>query len=68
MVMPKQGGKEAYYKIKELSSDIKVLFLSGYTADRLERDRLFADPNINFMTKPASPGDLLRRVREMLDK
>jgi DNA-binding response OmpR family regulator len=67
MVMPKKGGKEVYDEIRRIRSDIKVIFLSGYTAERIDRDLLLME-NINLITKPVSPRDLLRRVREILDK
>jgi PAS domain S-box-containing protein len=66
MVMPKKSGKEVYDAIREIRSDIKVLFSSGYTADRLDQALVQAE-NINVISKPVAPRNLLRRVREILD-
>jgi nitrogen-specific signal transduction histidine kinase/CheY-like chemotaxis protein len=66
MVMPKKGGKEVYDEIRRIKPDIKVIFSSGYTAERLDSHLLLTE-NINLLTKPVSPKDLLTRVRGMLD-
>jgi|GEM_PF-1008973 len=67
MIMPKKGGKEAYEEIKRIKPDIKVLFATGYTADRVSRDSLIEE-GLNFVLKPVSPKDLLIKIREVLDK
>jgi PAS domain S-box-containing protein len=66
MVMPKKGGKEVYEEIRRIRSDIKVIFSSGYAAERIDPDLLVTE-NIILLTKPVSPRDLLTRVRGMLD-
>jgi len=35
MMMPKMTGLEAYAAIKDIRPDVKALFLSGYTADKV---------------------------------
>ena len=67
MIMPKKSGTEAYDKIVKIRPEMKVIFLSGHTADRIVQDGLIMN-NINLMTKPVSPSDLLKRVREVLDR
>jgi PAS domain S-box-containing protein len=67
MLMPKKNGKEAYEEIRKLSPDIRVLFATGYTMDILTKKELLAEDMV-FIPKPISPKDLLRRVREALDK
>ena len=42
MIMPKKSGKEVYDSIRELRPDMKTLFTSGYTADRIEKDTMHA--------------------------
>ena len=66
MIMPKKGGKEVFDEIKSIKSDVKVLFSSGYAADRIENIDLLKD-NLNFITKPVLPGVLLRKIRDILD-
>ncbi len=67
MGMPQKSGKEALNEIRRIKPDMKSIFLSGYTADRLNKDSLH-DEDINLLFKPVSPKDLLRKVREILDK
>ena len=67
MIMPKKNGKEAYDGIKKMRPDIKTLFFSGYTADRIDRDSMLKE-GFDFIMKPVSPKDLLRKIREVLDK
>jgi PAS domain S-box-containing protein len=67
MLMPKKSGKEAYEKIRELSPDVRALFATGYTMDILTKKELLGE-NMEFITKPVTPKDLLKRVREVLDK
>ena len=65
--MPKKNGKEAYEEIRKVRPDIKVIFSSGYTADILYKKR-FLEGDFSFISKPVSPAELLRLVRETLDK
>jgi PAS domain S-box-containing protein len=67
MIMPKKGGREAYEEIKKIRPDVKVLFATGYTADRVGKNDLL-DGGLNFVLKPVSPKDLLMKLREVLDK
>ena len=67
MIMPKKSGKEVYDKIKQIRPDIKTLFSSGYTADRIDKDSM-RKGGFDFIMKPVSPKDLLKKIRELLDK
>ena len=65
--MPKMSGKEAYDRIRKIKPDIKTLFASGYPADYVyKKDMLGAGGD--FVSKPISPTELLKKVREVLDK
>lgn len=65
--MPKMSGKEAYDRIRKIKPDIKTLFASGYPADYVyKKDMLGA--GVDFVSKPISPTELLKKVREVLDK
>ncbi len=66
-IMPKKSGKEALDEIAVTNPGIKVLFLSGYTADFIFQKGLI-DRSADFLSKPVSPNELLRRVREILDR
>ncbi len=67
MMMPGKNGKEAYDAIKALNPDVRALFASGYSADILDKNEIL-DPQLAFVMKPLSPIDLLKKVREILDR
>jgi two-component system NtrC family sensor kinase len=67
MIMPGKSGKEAYDEIKLMRPEMKVIFSSGYTADRIDKHKMLED-GFAFLMKPVSPRDLLAKVREVLDK
>lgn len=67
VVMPKKNGKEVYETIKKFGkSDVKFLFISGYTQEILSA-RGMNGINIECLNKPVSPKDLLAKIREILD-
>jgi len=66
VVMPQMGGKELSNRLKILQSDIKVLFISGYTDDAIVH-RGVLEPGTNFLQKPFSPAALAHKVRDVLD-
>jgi PAS domain S-box-containing protein len=67
IIMPKRSGKEAYLEIKKNRPDIKALFMSGYTADMVYKKGLL-ETGLDFVLKPIGPTDLLKKVREILDR
>ena len=67
MIMPKQSGMAAADEIRRLQPDIKILFSSGYTADFMH-NRGLHDDKMEFIMKPVQPMELLRKVREILDR
>ena len=67
VVMPTMNGRELFARIKTIRPDIKVLFMSGYTADIIANRGILAE-EVHFIQKPFSPGDLVQRVRAMLDQ
>jgi PAS domain S-box-containing protein len=66
VVMPKKNGREVYGAIKMINPAIKVFFMSGYTADILS-DKGMHEEKLDYIPKPLSPQDLLKKVREVLD-
>jgi PAS domain S-box-containing protein len=67
MIMPKKNGKEVYGEIKKLGTNAVFLFASGYMNNKADETILNAE-GVNFIAKPASPKDLLFKVREILDR
>ncbi len=67
VIMPNMSGPEAYQQIQDISPGAKVLFMSGYTADYLNAKGIDAERS-DFLSKPASTPELLRKIREILDR
>ena len=67
VVMPRMGGKEAFDAMRLLRPQLKALFTSGYSTDRIHESFVLL-PGIEFLPKPYGPASLARRVREVLDK
>ena len=66
VIMPKKNGKEVYEEIKRVKSDMKVIFVSGYSSDIIYKKGIL-EVGMNFISKPVSPDDLLIKVRDVLD-
>jgi PAS domain S-box-containing protein len=67
VIMPKKNGREVYEEARKVRPGMKVLFTSGYTAE-LVAEKGIIRGDINFLTKPCSPTDLLRKIREVLEQ
>lgn len=67
VIMPKMNGKECFDEIRKTKPDVKTIFMSGYTADIMEKTGILTE-DMNLILKPVSPNDLLKKVREVLDK
>ena len=65
VVMPGMNGPDLARRLLERRPHTKVLFLSGYADDAVERHGVLA-PGTAFMQKPFSPSALAARVREVL--
>jgi two-component system, cell cycle sensor histidine kinase and response regulator CckA len=67
VVMPRKNGKEAYEAIRKVRPGIRTLFMSGYTAD-VVIDKGIEEGMVDYISKPLLPTQLLRKVREILDR
>ena len=67
LIMPHKSGMEACKEIRHLQPEARVLFTSGYTADFI-RNRGELETGVDLIMKPVKPFELLRKVREMLDR
>jgi PAS domain S-box-containing protein len=66
VVMPQMSGPELAGRLTALRPTLKVLYVSGYTDDRIgKHGELAAD--IAFLQKPITALTLTRKVREVLD-
>jgi PAS domain S-box-containing protein len=66
VVVPKMSGKDFAERIGALRPKMKVLFMSGFTNDVFINDNL-GESNVNFILKPFSPDELLKKIRQVLD-
>lgn len=65
-VMPKKNGREVYEEIRGYNPGIRTIFTSGYTRDVI-LDKGIEEKEVEFISKPLTPNDLLKKVREVLD-
>jgi two-component system cell cycle sensor histidine kinase/response regulator CckA len=65
MIMPQMGGVQLMEHLHALHPDLKVLFLSGYTQDALTANGTII-PDVHFLQKPFTRGELARAVRQTL--
>lgn len=64
VMMPGMDGPTMAKKIREISPDLKIIFISGYTEDRL-KDHM--GKNIFFLPKPFTLKQLAEKVKEALE-
>jgi signal transduction histidine kinase len=65
VVMPGMSGSELAGRLRELRADIKIIYMSGYTHDMIDRHGVF-EPGIAFLQKPFNARVLARAVHEAL--
>jgi len=66
VVMPKMDGRELAENIHSILPKVKILFMSGYTDNTIVH-RGVLDSGTNFIQKPTTPIQLMKRIREVLD-
>lgn len=66
-IMPKKSGQEAYEEISRVRPGIKVVFLSGYVEGAVN-EQAFREKGLTLMLKPVSPRELVKTVRDVLDR
>jgi PAS domain S-box-containing protein len=66
VIMPKMNGKELYNRISEQLPAVKCLYMSGYT-DNIIAQHGVLDDDIQFIQKPFTSREILRKVREVLE-
>lgn len=69
VVMPHMGGRELALRLETTSSNVKVLYMTGYSDDPLTTgDGSTSGAKADIIYKPFMPGALLRKVRHVLDR
>jgi len=66
IIMPGINGIEAFEEMQKIRPDIKSIFISGYTADILQK-RGMLEKDLKFISKPLIPQNLLKKVQEVLN-
>ncbi len=67
VIMPNMNGRELYESLQTSVPDLRVLFMSGYSADILAPNGVL-DSSIHLIEKPFTAKDLVQRVRARLDQ
>jgi len=67
IIMPGMNGKDLAEHLRTLNADLKVLFISGHTADIISEQGTL-DENINFLQKPFLMKELAANLRDSLEK
>ncbi len=65
IILPKIHGKEVFKKLQSINTDVKVLFISGYTADTYIR-LLIKEDAVDFLKKPFTTSELSEKLVEVI--
>ncbi|MFT3695578.1 MAG: ATP-binding protein [Kofleriaceae bacterium] len=65
VIMPKLSGRQLATRFLELRPRTRVLYMSGYTDDKLGHHGVL-DPDVDLILKPLTPEALVSRVRAVL--
>ncbi len=65
VVMPGMNGRDMANQLLAQKPGLKVIYMSGYSADVLAKDGLLVD-GMHFVQKPATRAELARKVHELL--
>jgi DNA-binding NtrC family response regulator len=66
MIMPKQGGHQTFFKIRQLDPEAKVLLSSGFVSEEEVQD-LINQGAVGFLAKPHRIQDMALEIRRILD-
>ncbi len=67
VTMPHVSGRELAEQLSRTRPEMHILFMSGYTEDALLRVGI-ESRSVNFLAKPFRSEDLIRTIRELLDR
>ena len=66
VVMPEMNGRDLAKKITALFPKIKLLFMSGYSANVITQQGVLND-GVAFIEKPFSMNELAEKIRRVID-
>lgn len=67
VIMPMMNGRAVFEEARKIRPEIKTLFSSGYPADFIHRQGILGE-EVEIISKPVPPHELLKKIREVLDK
>jgi signal transduction histidine kinase/CheY-like chemotaxis protein len=67
VVMPGMNGREMAEELRRSKPGLRVLFISGYTADIMVRHGL-SEERVNFLQKPFSASQLAQQIQRLLGR
>lgn len=62
IVMPRKDGISTYIDIKMINPNAKIMLMSGFIPENLQTEK-----NLPIITKPFSPFDVIKKIRDTLD-
>jgi CheY-like chemotaxis protein len=65
VIMPEMNGRDLAHRMLSLHPDLKILFMSGYTADVIAHHGVL-DPGVQFLQKPFTRSELSERLKSAL--
>jgi PAS domain S-box-containing protein len=68
VVMPRLDARGAYQRMREVRSDVKVLFMTGYAPESTRLAELLANERTRVLEKPFTPQALAAAVRGAIDE
>ena len=66
VIMPGMNGRELYEQASKIYSNIKVLYMSGFSGNIIANHGVL-DEGVQFISKPFSVSGLVNKVRELLN-
>jgi two-component system, cell cycle sensor histidine kinase and response regulator CckA len=68
LMMPGMDGAQLYDRLRDLHPNLRVLFMSGYNEEEINRRCGGRVENADLLKKPFTSAELLARVRKMIDR
>ena len=65
VVLPGMNGAVLAMRVREARPEVRVVFMSGYTADEVVRKGVLEE-QVEFLQKPFTPDSLIRRLQRVL--
>ncbi len=66
VAMPEMNGRDLAEKITDLYPDLRIVFMSGYTANVIAHQGVL-DDRVAFIQKPFSMADFSKKIQDVLD-